>query len=140
MVSLQGRKEIQSRWLIKKAKNEFKANPYKASKNLLDPRCYCSLKVAQETLDQYKSFNLFDKNYDTPLGNLEGLPLEPPLLKEFNKSSFSYDDFFAILATHRNASAPGLNGIPYKVNKKCPKPANFFSIFFMLVSKGAKSL
>ena len=54
------------RWLMKKAKNEFKVNPYKAGKNLLDPKCYCSLKVDQETLEQHKSFNLFDKNYDTP--------------------------------------------------------------------------
>ena len=106
-----------------KAKNEFKVNPYKADKNLLDPKCYCSL-------DQHKSFNLFDTNYDTPLGNLEGLPPEPPLLKKFNKSSFSYDDFFVILATRRNASAPGLNGIPYKVYKKCPKTSQFlFKIF-----------
>ena len=50
-------------------------------------------KVDQETLDQHKPFNLFYTNYDTPLGNLEGLPPEPPLLKKFNKSSFSYDDF-----------------------------------------------
>ena len=61
-----GEKKRKHCWLIKKAKNEFKANPYKASKNLPDPRCYCSLKVDQETLDQHKSFNLFDKNYDTP--------------------------------------------------------------------------
>ena len=125
-----GEKTRKRLWLMKKAKNEFKVNPYKAGKNLLDPKCYCSLKVDQETLDQHKSFNLFDKNYDTPLGNLEGLPPEPPLLKKFNKSSFSYDDFFAILATRRNASAPGLNGIPYKVYKKCPKTSQFlFKIF-----------
>ena len=38
--------------------------------------------------------------------------------------------FFAILATRRNASAPGLNGIPYKVYKKCPKTSKFlFKIF-----------
>ena len=43
------------------------------------------------------------------------LPPEPSLLKKFNKSSFPYDDFFEILSTRRNASAPGLNGIPYKV-------------------------
>ena len=73
---------------MKKAKNEFKVNPYKAGKNLLDPRCYCSLKVDQKTLDQLKSFNLFDKNYNIPLGNLEGLPPEPPLLKKFNKALF----------------------------------------------------
>ena len=124
-----GEKTRKRRWLMKKAKNEFKVNPYKAGKNLLDPKCYCSLKVDQETLDQHKSFNLFDKNYDTPLGNLEGLPPEPPLLKKFNKSSFSYDDFFAILATRRNASAPGLNGIPYKVYKS-PKTSQFlFKVF-----------
>ena len=79
---------------MEKAKNEFKVNPYKAGKNLLDTKCYGSLKVDQQTLDQHKSFNLFDKNSDIPLGNLEGLPLEPPLLKKFNKSSFSYNDFF----------------------------------------------
>ena len=54
-----GEKTRKRLWLMKKAKNEFKVNPYKAGKNLLDPECYCSLKVNQETLDQHKSFNLF---------------------------------------------------------------------------------
>ena len=76
-------------WLIKKAKNEFNVNPFKAGTNLLDPKCYCSLNVDQETLDQQKSSNLVDKNYDIVLGNLEGLPPEPSLLKKLNKSSFS---------------------------------------------------
>ena len=112
-------------WLVKRANNEFNANPYKAGKNLLDPKCYCSLKVEQETLDQHKSSNLIDNNYDIPLDNLEGLPPEPPLLKKINKSCFSLDDFFEILSSRRNASAPGLNGMPYKVYKKCPKISKF---------------
>ena len=62
------------RWLVKRAKNEFNVNPYKAGKNVLDPKCYCSLKVEQETLDQHKSSNLIDNNYSIPLDNLEGLP------------------------------------------------------------------
>ena len=75
-------------------------------------------------------FNLVDKNYDIPLGNLEELPPEPSLLKKFNKSSFSYNDFLEILLTRGNASAPGLNGIPYKVYKKCSKISKFlFKIF-----------
>ena len=86
------------RWLIKRAKNKFIVNPWKAGKNLLDTKCYCSLKVDQEVLDQHKSSNLFDNNYDIPLGNLEGLPPEPLLLKKFNKSCFSYDDFLEILS------------------------------------------
>ena len=81
-------------WLIKSAKNECNVNPYKAGKNLFDPKCYCSLNVDQENLDQHKSANLFGKNYDIPLGNLEGLPPEPFLLRKFNKSSVSYDNFF----------------------------------------------
>ena len=86
------------RCLIKRAKNEFNVNPYKAGKNLLDPKCYFSLKVDQETLDQHKSSNLIDNNYDVPLGNIEGLPPEPLLLKKFNKSCFSFDDFYEILS------------------------------------------
>ena len=118
------------RWLIKRAKNEFNVNPYKAGKNLLDPKCYCNLKVDQEVLDQHKSSNLFDNNYDIQLGNLEGLPPETLLLKKFNKSCFSYDDFLEILSSRRNASAHGLNGIPCKVYKKCPRISKFlFKIF-----------
>ena len=74
--------------------------------------------------------NLVDKNYDIPLRNLGDLPPKPSLLKKFNKSSFSYNYFFEILLTRRNASAPGLNGIPYKVYKKCSKISKFlFKIF-----------
>ena len=39
------------RWLIKKARNDFKANPYNAGKTLLDPKCYVNLKVEQADLD-----------------------------------------------------------------------------------------
>ena len=73
---------------------------------------------------------MVDKNYNIPLGNLEGLPPKPSLLKKFSKSSFSYNDFFEILLTHRYASAPGLNGISYKVYIKCSKISKFlFKIF-----------
>ena len=61
---------------MKKAKSEFKVNPYKAGKNRLDPKCYCSAKLVQESLDQHKSLSPFDKNYDILLANLEGLPPE----------------------------------------------------------------
>ena len=43
----------------------------------------------------------------------------------FWKSCFSFDDFFEIFSSCRNASLPGLNGIPYKVYKKCPKITKF---------------
>ena len=105
-----GEKTHKCLWLMRKAKNEFKVNSYKAGKNLLDPKCCCSLKGDQETLDQRKSCNLFDKNYDIPLGNLEGLTPEPPFLKKFTKSSFFLQWFFCNFA---------------KVSKKCLKRCLF---------------
>ena len=125
-------KSRKRRWLVKKAKNDFKSKPYNAGKKLLDPKCYVNLKVKQEDLDQHKSSSLIDINYDVPLADLEGLPHKPPLQKSFPTNCFSFEQFFQILSTRRNASAPGLNGIPYKIYKKCPK-INFFLKSFFLV-------
>ena len=65
-----------------------------------------------------------------PLADLEGLP-DKPLLKPFPTNCFCFEDFLQILSTRWNASAPGLNGIPYKVYKKCPKINKFFFKFFL---------
>ena len=118
-------------WLVKKAKNDFKSNPYNAGKTLLDPKCYINLKVEQEDLNQHKSSSLIDINYYLPLADVEGLPEKPPLQKSFATNWFSFEDFFKILSTRRNASAPGLNGIPYKVYKKCPKINKFLLKIFL---------
>ena len=88
-------------------------------KTLLDPKCYVDLKVEQADLYQHKSSSRIDINYNIPLADLEGLPRNSPLLKLFPTNCFSFEDFFQILSTQRNASAPGLNGIPYKICKKC---------------------
>ena len=45
-------------WLLKKACNDFKRNPYKAGKSLLDPKCFVSLKVDQANLDQHRDSSL----------------------------------------------------------------------------------
>ena len=130
-------KSPRRRWLVKKARNEFKANPYNAGKTLLDPKCYVNLKVEQADLDQHKSSSLIDINYNISLADLEGLPDKPALLKSFPTNCISFEDLFQIRSTQRNASAPGLNGIPYKVYKKCPKINKFlFKFFFSCVNKG----
>ena len=91
-------KTCKYRWLIEMAKNEFNGNPYITGKSLLDPKCCCSLNVNQEILDQHKSSNLFDNNYNIPLGNLTG-PSKSALLKKFSKISFSYDFFKNLMNT-----------------------------------------
>ena len=124
-------------WLVKKAKNDFKSNPYNAGKTLLDPKCYVNLKVEQEDLDQQKSSSLIDISYDVPLADLERLPKKPPLQRSLPANCFSFEDFFQILSTLRKALAPGLNGIPYNVYKKCPKINKYlFKIFLSCMDKG----
>ena len=70
-----------------------------------------------------------------------GLPDKPPLLKPFPTNCFYFEDFLQILSTQRNASAPWLNGIPYKVYKKCPKINKFlFKFFLSCMNKGISPL
>ena len=86
---------------------------------------------------QAELLKIVDINYDVPLAGLEGLPDKPPLEKSYPTNCFSFEDFFQILSTRRNASAPGLNGIPYKFYKKCPKINKFlFKIFLSCMNKG----
>ena len=129
-------KRRRQRWLVKKAINDFKADPYNAGKTLLDSKCYVNLKVEQADLDQDKSSPLIDIKYNIPLADLESLSGKPPLLKPFPTNCFSFEDFFQILSTRKNASAPGLNRMLYKVYKKCPKINNFaFRLFLSCMNQ-----
>ena len=114
-----------NRWNFKRGQLAFKAG-----KSLLDPKCKATLRVNKETLDHHKSSTVSDQFYDIPLDDLEGLPPTPSITKPFSITTFKYEEFDRIVSTRRNASAPGLNGIPYKVYKKCTKIcAYLFNIF-----------
>ena len=106
-------------------------NPYEAGKNLLNPKVNVSLSIKKEALNKHKSSSLYDPNYLHQLEPLEGLPDNPVIKSSFSSAKFTFEDFSKILISRRNASAPGLNGIPYKVYKKCPQIASFLfnSIF-----------
>ena len=65
------------------------------------------------------------------------MPDKRPVLKPFPTNCFSFEDLLQILTTWHNASAPGLNGIPYKVYKKRPKINKFlFKFFLSCMNKG----
>ena len=83
-----------------------------------------NLKVEQADLEQHKS-SLNYNNYNVPLADLQGLLNKPSLLKSFPTNCFSFEDFFQVLSTWQNASPSRLNGILYRVYKKCPKKVSF---------------
>ena len=123
-------KHRKKRWLFKKAQTAFKSNPYQAGKNLLDPKLNVALCVSQAVLDNHKEGIVKDTNYNVPLEPLDGLPPDPEVQVPFVCKPFCYDDFEKLLLTRRNKSSPGINGIPYKVYKKCTQISSFlFKIF-----------
>ena len=125
-----GENNRKKRWKIKQANKAFLNNPYNAGKSVLDPDCHASLKCDESTLDNYKKNILFDDKHQCPLPPLNGLPPSPILKSKFVSKQLSYDDLIASINSKRNASSPGLNMIPYKVYKKCPRILSFlFKIF-----------
>ena len=114
-------KSRKRRWLVKKAKNDFKSNPYNAGKNLLDPKCYVNLKVKEEDLDQHKSSSLIDINYDVPLADLEGLPHKPLLQKFFQLIVFLLNSSFKYYLHGEMHQLLGLMEYPIKSTKNALK-------------------
>ena len=123
-------KHCKKRQLYKESQKSFLKNPYKAGKDLFQPKTSISLSTDKSQLDAYKSEFVKDDKYNIPLSHLQGLPDMPPTTIPFPVKSLDFNDFLLILGTRRNASAPGINAIPYKVYKKCPQLSRFlFNIF-----------
>ena len=114
-------KHCKKRWLYKESQNSFHKNPYTAGKDIYQPRTSISLPTDKLQLDAFKSDSVKDDKYNIPLSSLQGLPDKPPTTIPFPVKSLDFNDFLLLLGTRRNASAPGINAIPYKVYKKCPQ-------------------
>ena len=125
-----GESSRKRRWKIKKANQDFLKNPFVAAKNVLDPKCDIQLQCQKSALNNFKSNSLADSNFNIPFSSLEGLPPAPVISSEFKSSPITFEDFQKTLNNRRNASSPGINMIPYKVYKKCPRISSFlFKIF-----------
>ncbi|XP_057294717.1 uncharacterized protein LOC130623262 [Hydractinia symbiolongicarpus] len=91
----------------------------------------------QSILDNHKLCNLSDDLHDSSLPVLPGLPPTPQIKKPFSSSTFKFSDFASVLHRRRNASAPGLNGISYKVYKKCTNILSFLFNYSVKASGNA---
>ena len=107
------------RWLRKRQRESFKANPYKCGKDLLTPKNFSKLTIPTAELDKILKSLHADPSRDIPLPPLEGLPDPPAVKVEFDTSPPSFESFMAVVKTRRNRSRPGPNIIPYKLYKKC---------------------
>jgi len=105
----------------KKASKEFKKNPFRCIKSILNPTPVGELKCTKEELDAHLQETYGDPLRAVPLGDLEGLDEVGPAPRErFDLANIRRREHDEVIKKARGSSAPGSNAIPYKVYKHCP--------------------
>ena len=105
----------------RKANKAFKTDPFRTIKNVLSPNPAGELKCTREELDSHLEQTYGDPVRNVPLGILEGLPdrgKDPEV--PFNMKDVSRKEHNEVIRKARSKSAPGNNGLPYLVYKRCP--------------------
>ncbi|KAL7853191.1 hypothetical protein AOLI_G00200350 [Acnodon oligacanthus] len=104
-----------------KERKDFFRDPFKYAHQLLDEKRSGKLIISKEDLEQYIKSQYMDAARDTPLGTQGYIP-RPDLPKTpFNTSSPRLCEIREDLWKARSGSAPGPNGLPYKLYKNCPQ-------------------
>ncbi len=104
----------------KERKNFFK-DPFKYARQLLDEKRSGKLVITKEDLEHYIKGQYTDAAKDTPLGSPGYVPRPNPPRSPFDTSPPRLCEIRKVPKKARSASAPGPNGLPYKVYKNCPQ-------------------
>ena len=106
---------------IRRLRGGFSRDPFRTVKDILEPSPVGQLKCTKEELDDHLSNTYSDASRAVPLGILEGLPeTAPSPTVEFDLRNITKREFDGVVRKARGKSAPGNNGIPYTVYKRCP--------------------
>ena len=115
----------------KYAKNckEFLSQPYDFARSLLSPKPKGELGDSKEDVEEFLKAAHSDPDREVTKERCEGL-------KEFQQAEVQFDDklptfneFRKKLIRTRSNSAPGPNGVPYLVYKRCPKVAKLLWMY-----------
>ena len=104
----------------KKTQESFYRDPFQFARKLFEQPKSGSLTVDKETLEGHLKKTYSDPKSDTPI-DIPGLtrPAEPT--KRFSNKPPTLDEVKRVVTKARAKSAPGPNGIPYQLYKKCPR-------------------
>ena len=105
-----------------RAKNRtaFIANPFGFAKKLLEDKRNGHLESSKKEIDEYLRDTLSDSDRDKELDIINSLvkPATPSV--EFDLREPNWKEVQEVIGAARSASAPGPNGVPYIVYKRCP--------------------
>ena len=127
-----------NRQKFKKNCSEFLSQPYDFSRKLINPKPKGQLKSTKEEVESY-----LQKVHSNPKREeAQDIPEEMWKHKEpetaFNNKPPTYAEFTKKLRRTRTKSAPGPNGVPYRVYKRCPEVAKL--LYQYLRSMWAKNV
>ena len=103
----------------------FFKNPYQFTKGLFSQSKNGELQVSKEVLEEHLKKTYSDESRSRPMPDIEGLvrPTRPGI--EFDVAEPRFAEVERFIMKARSAAAPGPNGVPYKVYKKCGKLRNY---------------
>ncbi|KAJ8351716.1 hypothetical protein SKAU_G00231920 [Synaphobranchus kaupii] len=101
-----------------KERSSFLRNPFRHARQLLEEKQSGRLEATKEV--EHIRGQYSDPVEKTPLGTSGYVPRPPPPTTQFDSSPPRLSEVRAVVKKARSASAPGPNGIPYKLYKNCP--------------------
>ena len=117
--------------------NEFLSQPYGFSRKLMNPKPRGQLKSTKDEVEAHLHNIHSDPKREASQEMSEEMLKYEETDTPFNNKPPSYSDFTKKLRKTRTKSAPGPNGVPYRVYKRCPEVAKL--IFHYLRSMWVKS-
>ncbi|XP_052236077.1 uncharacterized protein LOC127847893 [Dreissena polymorpha] len=113
---------------IRKARREkarqrsrFLSNPYGFSKEILEEKKAGQLNCSKEEVEEHLKNTHSDQARHMRMEGHERIAPVPMLIVAFTEGEPTLKEVQDIIKKARSKSAPGPNGIPYKVYKSCPK-------------------
>ena len=118
-----------SRGKMKANCQEFLGQPFKYGKKVLDAGVKGELKSSKEEVEAYLKAAHDDPKREEDLPVPDDLYEYPEAKTNFNTKEPTWREFSKLLRKTRTGSAPGPNGVPYRVYKKCPGVAKLLWLY-----------
>lgn len=113
--SIKGRRQK-----FKRNSEEFLKQPFKFARKVLSPEAKGTLKSSKEEVEEFLKSSHSDPVRGEELHIPEDLYKYPEPTQKFNTNAPTWKEFSYLLRRTRTKSAPGPNGVPYRLYKKCP--------------------
>ena len=114
---------------FKQSSEDFITQPFAFARKVLTPEVKGKLESTKEEVEEYLKSTHSDDKKEEAMSEPDDLYEYPEPSTAFNLSQPTWKEFSKLLRRARNNSAPGPNGVPYKVYKKCPEVARLLWLY-----------